>query len=89
MLAVFLLVVAGVVVVLLLLAMFAALCLAIRSEDRTRLGSGAPGQWTTLARLVLGLTVRRPDLPQSSDDAGHCLVSHGSSSRQRRDLEGM
>src|SRR5215469_2103016 len=68
-----------VIVATILIILFGALCLAIRNEDRPGpLACRPPTLGTAFARCVLGLSVRRTDLPVQDDShRGPYLVSHG------------
>lgn len=69
------------------LALFAAMCAAIRSDDKEGLPSQPPTLRAALTRRVLGMTSSRP-APRSGADRERCLAGSARSADPRPDAEG-
>ena len=85
MLAAFILTVAGIAFAG--LALFAAMCAAIRNDDKKGLPGQPPTLTAALTRRVLGMTRSRPG-PRCGTDGEPCLAGSARSADPRPDPEG-
>lgn len=69
------------------LALFAAMCAAIRSDDKEGLPSQPPTLRAALTRRVLGMTCSRP-APQCGANRESCLTGTATAPGHRPDSEG-